>query len=216
MMGAAVPLTEGGIEAALARVAKAVGAPPGASRAQQLALIPTGATAEPDPGVAPEHRGPGRPKGATNKRTEEWTEYLLRRYASPLIGLAETYSRPLIELAREIAAIAGVPNLTVSEVIELLRVQEAAKVALAPYLHSKQPIALEVEGGLVPLFFGVTPEMARLAQARAAGAGPVVVEAEVLDQKTAENRQFSQPDSPELEGPRLERDEERPADAAQP
>jgi len=213
MMAATVPLTEGGIEAALAKVAKAVGAPPGASRAQQLALIPTAATAEPDPGVQ-RTGAPGRPKGATNKRTEEWTDYLLRRYPSPLIALAETYARPLVELAREIAAIAGVPNLTVSEILELLRVQEAAKANLAPYLHSKQPLAIEAEGGLIPLFFGVSPELGRMMADRIGHGGSVLLAPkDITPQKTAESRHSSPADSVELEDAKLEDDAERPANA---
>lgn len=217
MVGDAVPLTEGGIGAALERVRQAVGAPPGATRAQQLSLIPTSATATPDPGV--ERTGePGRPKGATNKRTEEWAQYLLSRYPSPLIGLAETYARPLVELAREIAAIAGVPNLTVGEILELLRVQQNAADKLAPYLHSRQPLAIEAGGGIVPLLFAISPELGRMAAAAHGVNGPMVLrdvtprpESEIV-----ENQPLTAPDSAELERPELERNEERPADAGEP
>ena len=48
----------------------------------------------------------GRPLGARNKSTDEWTRWLLSRYSSPLTALAELYSRPLEDLVEQLQAIA--------------------------------------------------------------------------------------------------------------
>jgi len=66
------------------------GAPPG-DDAEQLPLLDDHQAADqgPNPGGVPAPSGKGRPPGSKNKRTEEWTEFLLARYTSPLEGLAE-------------------------------------------------------------------------------------------------------------------------------
>ena len=90
-----------------------------------------------------EKRGPGRPKGSKNKRTEDWTEYLLNNYRSPLIMFAETYSRPTAGLALEL-------HCTLEEAF---KIQMDAAKQLAPYVHQKLPQAIEfdTEKGLVSL-----------------------------------------------------------------
>ena len=96
----------------------------------------------------------GRPKGARNKSTEEWREYLLGRYRSPLVVLMELYSRTPQELAKELGLyvinegelvkdVNGDPMLATGEAFK--RQLEAAIAAL-PYLHQKQPIAIEASG----------------------------------------------------------------------
>ena len=67
----------------------------------------------------------GRPRGSRNRRTQEWVEFILSQYRSPLIVLAETYSRPVAELAAELGC----------DKLEAFERQQAAAVALAPYLH---------------------------------------------------------------------------------
>ena len=47
-------------------------------------------------------RGPGRPKGARNKRTEAWAAYRPSRYTSPLEGLAVLVARGIRELVAEL------------------------------------------------------------------------------------------------------------------
>ncbi|WP_022729764.1 hypothetical protein [Fodinicurvata sediminis] len=93
-------------------------------------------------GAAPDvRRGPGRPPGAKNRRTEAWTEYLLSQYRSPLVVLAETYSRPVADLARELGC----------KKEDAFRHQIQAAKELAPYVHQKLPVAVQVEGKVVQL-----------------------------------------------------------------
>lgn len=132
----------------------------GEAEAEQPSLLPLGVVAElgEDPQGEPvaERRG-GRPAGARNRKTKEWVEYLQRRYPSPLVALAETYSRPVAELAREL----GCTRLEAFD-----RQIEAAK-HLAPYMHQKLPTAIEVgtpEG--IPLWLAVSPAMAAEVGAR--------------------------------------------------
>ena len=80
--------------------------------------------------------GPGRPPGRANKRTEEWRDFLLKRYRSPLIGLAETIARPVGVLALEL----GCTRL------EAFQLQQKAMIELAPYCHGKMPVEINVQG----------------------------------------------------------------------
>jgi len=124
-----------GFAAALANMD--VGAPPG-SEADQPALLDgfeNGAASSPlATANARRGRGPGRPKGAKNRRTEEWAAYILSQYRSPLIVLAELYSMPVDELAAELQC----------EKLDAVKIQKDAAAALAPYVHQRQPQAIEV------------------------------------------------------------------------
>ena len=110
------------------------GEPPAAA-GQQAELFDNAAAPVP---LAPSagRSGPqgGRPAGSRNRRTQEWVDFILAQYRSPLIVLAETYSRPVEDLARELGC----------NKLEAFERQQAAAVALAPYLHQRQPQAIEV------------------------------------------------------------------------
>lgn len=91
----------------------------------------------------------GRPRGAVNKKTRDWAEYLLSRYPSPLQGLAEIYSRPVRDLAIELGYIQFDKDGRVTrkakpeELHDLLKTQISAADKLAPYMHSKKPIGID-------------------------------------------------------------------------
>lgn len=101
----------------------------------------------------------GRPLGARNKSTDEWARLLLSRYQSPLTVLAELYSRPLGELVDELQAMAdkhkkwretkegGYWTVVQIDPLAVLKVQKEAAIALAEYVHKKQPKAIEVKEG---------------------------------------------------------------------
>jgi hypothetical protein len=76
----------------------------------------------------------GRPKGALNKRTVEWAEFLLTRYASPLEVLCQIANASVVEL---------VASLGCSK-LEALQEKRLAALGLAPYLHSKMPVSIDV------------------------------------------------------------------------
>ncbi|HNH64373.1 MAG TPA: hypothetical protein PKY43_12240 [Thauera aminoaromatica] len=115
--------------------------------ATQLALYPAdqldALPAEPGARVA-ELRGPGRPKGRMNRKTSDWAKFILSRYRSPLEFMAEVYSRRTIDLALEIGC----------KPAEALAAQVRAAEGLAPYLHGKMPVQVEVKSNLPLLVLG--------------------------------------------------------------
>ncbi len=116
-----------------------------------------------------EKRGRGRPKGSKNKRTEDWTEYLLNNYRSPLIMFAETYSRPTAGLALELHC----------SLEDAFKIQMDAAKQLAPYVHQKLPQAIEIDTdkGLVSLTLVVTDAYAAV-QSKA---GLEIIDAESIE-----------------------------------
>lgn len=90
--------------------------------------------------------GAGRPAGAINKSTAEWRDHILGRYRSPLLFLAETYSRSVHDLAKELGC-------TPKEAYDR---QLVAARELAPYLHGKMPIEVDL-GGTMPILQLVDP-----------------------------------------------------------
>jgi hypothetical protein len=88
----------------------------------------------------------GRPPGAMNKTTKDWVSFMRAHYRSPLLFLADTMSANTFDLAEAIRRhdrAAGVKREV--SVLDVLAVQRSAAENLAPYLHRKQPIA--VDGG---------------------------------------------------------------------
>lgn len=81
-------------------------------------------------------RGPGRPKGARNKRTEELARYILGRYRDPLIGLADVVSTPIDALASALSC----------DKLEAAEFWRKCAGELLPYVHQRKPQALQVEG----------------------------------------------------------------------
>ncbi|OAN50685.1 hypothetical protein A6A05_11815 [Magnetospirillum moscoviense] len=80
----------------------------------------------------------GRPKGSRNRRTKEMVEYLQHRYRDPLEGAFATFSRSAADLAAEL----GCTKLEAFD-------RQAHCMALAlPYVHSKMPVAVNVQGDL--------------------------------------------------------------------
>ncbi len=81
-----------------------------------------------------EKRGPGRPPGAPNRRTVEMAQFLLKRYASPLEVLAQIATARVDELSQSLGC----------DKLEALQEKRLAAIALLPYVHQKQPVALDV------------------------------------------------------------------------
>lgn len=97
---------------------------------EQLPLLPVVGASE------AERPRPGRPAGSVARHTAEWRQLILTRYRSPLVAMAETYSRPVEELAKELGCTRR----------EAFEIQMRAAAELAPFVHSKMPIAVQGEG----------------------------------------------------------------------
>lgn len=92
----------------------------------------------------------GRPPGSKNKTTAAWVAYMRARYTAPMIALAEMYSRNVRDLALDLGLDWG--ELGFDERMELLEFQKKCAAELLPYLHQKQPVAVEVDArGVVQL-----------------------------------------------------------------
>lgn len=93
----------------------------------------------------------GRPGGSVARKTAEWQAYMLARYRSPLVVLAETFSRSVEELAQAL----GCTRL------EAFDRQLRAADALAPFIHSRMPAAVQLDGAPVaPVVLNVSQAMA--------------------------------------------------------
>ena len=98
----------------------------GDCRTADLLGLPTVA-AKREAAVFVNNAGKGRPRGIRNHKTEQWLDYLTRRYASPLEVLAQIANAPVDALATELRC----------SRLEALREKRHAAEALAPFLHSK-------------------------------------------------------------------------------
>ena len=159
-------LEEAGVDEALA-----------ARLEHQMTLWPTPARIEEalaDDATA-ERRGPGRPPGSRNKRTDEWAEWILGRHTSPLDFLATVYTRPVEMLALELGC----------KRLEALKLQVVAAKELAPYVHQKQPVSVNVDQtGVVTLILEPVAPAATGIQ----GEDALVIEGQVVDQEDKENQ----------------------------
>lgn len=91
----------------------------------------------------------GRPLGSKNKRTIEWAEYLLSRYSSPLEVLAQIATMSIEEL---------VAGLRCTK-LEALQEKRLAAIALLPYVHAKQPVAIDFTKRQIVTLVIVEPEV---------------------------------------------------------
>ena len=153
-----IPMDTRGLQTALADAQAAADLSCARPAAEQPALFALSQTPQPEMArepVSPE-RGKGRPAGSKNKSTEEWRNFLLSKHSSPLEKLAENANMPLMEFWRMLRGNPpGEARPTFAELLDCMKLQFAMWKELAPYLHSKQPIAIDGgEHGLINLFIG--------------------------------------------------------------
>lgn len=101
---------------------------------EQLGLF---APAETDAGKLKERegsRGPGRPAGAKNKRTERTTAFLMQRHRDPREVLLEIAEANLKDLA----------GLLGCSLHEALQEKRLAAIGVLPYVAQKLPLAVDV------------------------------------------------------------------------
>ena len=123
-------------------------------RAVQLALLPRPAEEGAKPPVdrqeaevvAEPERGPGRPPGARNRRTQDLVKYVTAKgYGLPIERLAQLYSSDPAQLVLAF-------NISYAEALEVIK---SAAIACLPYLHQKQPVSVDIEGkGTFQLIIG--------------------------------------------------------------
>lgn len=134
-----------GISAAIQAVG-AGAAPEAGDAACQLSLLgPAGGeVADAEPVAAGERRA-GRPRGARNRRTAEMVRYLTeaRGLKTPLEFLVEMFNEAPAEVARRMGLFGAEGGLATAEAAKM---QVQAAIAALPYMHAKQPVALQAVG----------------------------------------------------------------------
>lgn len=133
-----------GLAAEIEQLLDGEAAPP----AEQLSLLAPPEGSEPHVGgqetevsnAPPAPRGPGRPPGARNKATRAMASYLNDRYRTPLEQLAKVTHVNPVTFAR------GMANAELMSFDDAMRWWRDCTVAQLPYRHSKQPVAVDVEG----------------------------------------------------------------------
>jgi len=186
--------TERGLKTAVETVLDRLDAPPGAEQAEQidledlLGMPPRPAPTSPAPGADPAGaRRPGRPPGSRNRRTEAWCDYILARYASPLEVLAQIAVARVDDLTSQLACTK----------LEAMQEKRHAAIALAPFLHQRQPLAVNLtERKVVYLTIEATEA------APATPGDSIVIPVEVIPP----NQRLSAPAPDKVERAKVERD----------
>jgi hypothetical protein len=100
----------------------------------QLGLFAEPATEAGRARLATYRRGPGRPPGSRNKRTERTVAFLLSRHRDP--------REVLLELAE--ANVADLAGLLGCSLFEAAQEKRLAAIGVLPYIASRQPLAIDV------------------------------------------------------------------------
>lgn len=99
-----------------------------------------------------QRRGRGRPAGALNVKTRDFERYYVAMgFRDPLKAMAQWLTADPVALQawfeqHEIArrAIGKSVGQAVPSLLEIIKEQHAVAVALAPYLHGKKPVQVEI------------------------------------------------------------------------
>lgn len=137
---------------------------------------------ESSPFVRVARRGGGSRKGVPNRRTEDFKKYYQSLgFRDPLLFLGHVVSQQTVELARELQC----------KPAAALEIQRKAADGLAPYLHSKQPVRVEVpDDGRALLVIGEVETRALHDQV---AAGAISIDGEL---PPVVNQPLSAPDAP--------------------
>jgi hypothetical protein len=132
-----------GIKTAIAEVAEAVNATEPEAADEQLPLLSLPMVQDEQAAPRTATGKPGRPPGARNKSTEEWKHLFLTKYRSPLFAAGELYSRPVEQLAADLGL--DWARLDFDQKVRLLTFQRDTALGVMPFVHSKQPLAVQVD-----------------------------------------------------------------------
>ena len=84
-------------------------------------------------------RGPGRPQGAKNRRTDLVASYLVDRFGDPLTAAMATASMPLRDLVRELREVASDVGMKLgATVMDVARFQRDCRNDTLPFIHAKR------------------------------------------------------------------------------
>lgn len=84
-------------------------------------------------------KGPGRPAGAKNRRTDLVAQYLVDRFGDPLTATMSVAGRPLVELVRELRIVASDCGMKLgATVMDVARWQQQCRIDALPYIHAKR------------------------------------------------------------------------------
>jgi hypothetical protein len=105
-----------------------------------------------DAGAQAQRRGRGRPSGALNVKTKDFERYYTAMgYRDPLKAWAEFLTADPVALQAWFEehettrmAVGKGTALAVPSLIEIIHEQHQVAVALAPYLHGKKPVQVEI------------------------------------------------------------------------
>lgn len=99
-------------------------------------------------GAAPARRGPGRPRGATNRTTKDFREYCLARFGHPLTGTAIFgIWGSFEELVIKCKALQRVLDISAEKALDFML---ACNGRIAPYIEGQMPVRLDakIAGGV--------------------------------------------------------------------
>lgn len=104
--------------------------------------------------MTPRKRGPGRPRGSKNRRTEAVVGFLLSQGRHPLLVMMEAYSRSPAELL----ALIGIMEPDPDQLMEAFKLQMRMAEAVAPYVAQRLPQAVQIDAqaGVTISFEGVS------------------------------------------------------------
>lgn len=84
-------------------------------------------------------KGPGRPTGAKNRRTDLVASYLVERFGDPLTASMSIGGRSLRELVTELRMVASDCGMKLgASVMDIARWQQQCRLDALPYIHAKR------------------------------------------------------------------------------
>lgn len=121
---------------------------------QQLALLPeSGDEADAAVEQSAERRGRGRPLNAQNRATRQMRNFLLQNFTDPAVGLAS--SGLCSTLAASVVKARALAQALGCKKIEALDFMRRCSEGTLPYVHSKQPLAVQLNGKVAVLRIGL-------------------------------------------------------------
>lgn len=96
--------------------------------------------------------GPGRPKGAKNRRTDLVASYLVERFGDPLTATMATAGMPLRDLVQELRKVASDVGMKLGgSVMDVARFQRDCRNDALPYIHAKRAPETHKGDPVVPI-----------------------------------------------------------------